>query len=93
MSGTNTTNSQIRAFILKNFPAARKRAINDETQLLGSGIVDSLGMLTVVEFLEQTFAIKLSDDELTPDNFASVNSLAAFIEKKQSRTSVLAEPS
>jgi len=58
--------------------------MNDDVQLLESGIVDSLGTLDIVNFLEQTFAIKIADEELTPENFACIRQLAKFVNKKKS---------
>jgi len=78
----------IRAFIVQQFPAARKISIDDSVPLLSSGIVDSLGMLDLVGFLERSFAIQLADDELTPENFATIASLAAFVEQKKSEIGV-----
>jgi acyl carrier protein len=80
MSEANT--ARIRGFILQNFPAARKRRINDDSPLLESGVIDSLGMLDIVKFLEQTFEIKVEDEELSPDNFASIRCLSIFVMKK-----------
>jgi|HubBroStandDraft_3_1064219.scaffolds.fasta_scaffold57023_1 acyl carrier protein len=88
---SDSISSRIRSFILQTFPVARKRAISDDAPLLGSGIIDSLATLDVVDFLEQSFAIKIADDELTPDNFMNINSLARFVEKKKARVGVLAE--
>jgi len=82
MSDSNEPDRQIRSFILGKFPAAKKRGLNDELPLLETGIVDSLGVLDVVGFLEQTFHIKIDDDELIPDNFASIRCMVAFVEQK-----------
>jgi acyl carrier protein len=82
MSDSNGLHSRIRSFILEKFPAARKRQLNDELPLLETGIVDSLGVLDVIGFLEQAFHIKIDDDELTPDNFANLRSMVAFVERK-----------
>lgn len=78
----------IRSFILQKFPAARKRSIGDDTPLLESSIIDSLGILDVVSFLEQTFNITVSDDELIPENFADINRMTAFAEKKRNQDQV-----
>ena len=75
----------IRAFILEKFPLARKRVLNDDLPLLESGIIDSLGILDVVGFLERTFEIKIEDEELTPDNFGSIQRMSSFVEQKQLR--------
>jgi len=90
MGEANTIGTQIQSFMVRTFPAARKRAINENVQLLESGIIDSLGVLDVVAFLEKSFMIKISDDELTPENFASIKRLAEFVEKKRGQMEVAA---
>jgi acyl carrier protein len=78
----NAIREGIRSFIVQNFPGAKKRAFNDDLQLLQSGIIDSLGVLNVVGFLEETYKIRIDDDELSPDNFSSVRSLVSFVQRK-----------
>lgn len=80
--------SQIRTFIFDKFPVARKRRIADDTRLLESGVVDSLGILDVVAFLEQTFRVKIDDEELVPENFGSVHDLSVFVSSKTSNSDV-----
>ena len=80
----------IRSFVMQQFPAAKKRAIDEKVPLLESGIVDSLGMLDLVSFLEKSFAIQLADDELTPENFATIASLAEFVKHKKGQVEVTA---
>ena len=75
-------NKEIQTFILKSFPLARKKQIKDSDSLLKSGLVDSLGVLTVVEFLEQTFSIKIEDDELLSENFETIDEMARFLQEK-----------
>jgi len=90
MSEVNGVHPSIRSFILKKFPVARKRDLNDDVPLLESGIIDSLGVLDIVGFLEQTFDVKIEDDELTPDNFASIKCMVSFVQKKTSQSNVAA---
>jgi acyl carrier protein len=82
MSEQGSTNARIRSFIVKKFPAARKTSLRDDLALLESGIVDSLGILDVVAFLEQTFCIKVEDEDLTPENFGSIERLTNFCQRK-----------
>jgi acyl carrier protein len=89
MSDENSAEA-IRAFILKKVPAPKRKTFSDETPLLGSGIIDSLAMLDVLAFVEKSFLIKVSDDELTPQNFGSVRSLVSFVESKRARVGVSA---
>lgn len=72
----------IRSFILEKFPAARRKGLTDNTPLLESGIIDSLGVLDVVAFLEPKFGMKIEDEELVPGNFRNVHSLTNFVEQK-----------
>ncbi|MGC2110635.1 MAG: acyl carrier protein [Candidatus Korobacteraceae bacterium] len=73
--------SRIRKFILQTFPLARRRNITDSADLLESGIIDSLGVLDLVTFLQQEFAVSVDDDDLTPDNFKSIECMAQFVER------------
>jgi acyl carrier protein len=54
----------------------------DDASFLEEGIVDSLGVMELVFFIEETFGLTTTDEELTPDNFDSVNKLANFIQRR-----------
>jgi acyl carrier protein len=72
----------LQSFVLEKFPLARKKAIKRDSPLLQSGIVDSLGVLELVQFLEREFSIGVNDEELIPENFANIQALASFITAK-----------
>jgi len=75
----------IRTFIFENFLFdADESALQNDDSLLEKGIIDSTGVLELVEWLEENFAIKIEDEELIPENLDSVNQLAAFIDRKKS---------
>jgi acyl carrier protein len=76
--------ASIRTFIMEKFPLVKSRGSSDGESLLQSGLVDSLGILDVVAFLEQEFQITVEDDELIPEHFESINALVAFSERKTS---------
>jgi acyl carrier protein len=82
MSHNNGVSERLRGFILKKFPLARKRGLKDDEPLLETGIVDSLGVLDLVGFIEQEFSISVSDEELTPENFQTIGGLTDFVRKK-----------
>jgi acyl carrier protein len=73
----------IRTFIRRRFPLATTAKVADGDSLLDSGIVDSLGILDLVAFLEKTFSIRVGDDELDPSNFDSIASVARFVASKR----------
>jgi acyl carrier protein len=83
---------RIRIFILEKFPLARKRGISDTDPLLESGILDSMGVLELVTFVEQEFGVTVSDEELVPENFQSIRLLADFVLAKLPRTIAPAVP-
>ncbi len=82
MTETNALSERIRAFILEKFPVARKRGLKNNDKLLESGILDSLGILDLVGFLEEELKVSISDEELVPENFQSVECLAVFLHRK-----------
>jgi acyl carrier protein len=55
---------------------------SDDASLLESGVVDQTGILEIVLFVEETYAIEVSDAELTPDNFDTVNNIAAYVTRR-----------
>jgi acyl carrier protein len=78
-----STDVRIRTFILNQFPIARKRGIGNGDPLLGHGILDSLGILEVVAFVEREFGITVADEELVPESFDSIASIARFVDGKR----------
>jgi acyl carrier protein len=73
---------RIREFLLRRIGAAMRRQLNDDYDLLESGILDSLAVLDTVTFLETEFAVAFSDDDLTPQNFRTISAMAAFVSTK-----------
>lgn len=57
--------------------------LRPETQLLQSGLIDSLGMVDLVAYLEQSFSIAVDDDDMVPENFETVAAISAFVERKR----------
>lgn len=56
--------------------------IKDNTLIFEEGILDSMGLLFLIEFLKEEFNIETSDEELVVENFESINSILTFVEKK-----------
>lgn len=75
-----TAREPIRTFISNTFFVD---TFSDEDSFLRQGIIDSTGMMELVSFLEEHFAIKVKDDELIPQNLDSVKNLCAFIARKK----------
>ena len=73
---------QLRQFIEKQFPLARKHNVQSDTPLLISGIIDSMGTLDLVGFMEAEFDIVLSDEEMLADNFETLQKMTSFLCRK-----------
>ncbi len=56
--------------------------LSDSGSLLDLGIIDSTGILELVQYIEETFEITIDDAELVPENLDSVDNLIGFIQKK-----------
>jgi acyl carrier protein len=57
-------------------------ALRRDEYLLAADLIDSLGITELVGFLESKFGVTVADEDLTPDNFRSVDSIVAFVARK-----------
>jgi acyl carrier protein len=72
----------IHAYIVDSFLLGADD-LDDDDSLIGAGIVDSTGVMEIVEHLEATFGIEIDDDDLVQDNLDSVKRLVAFVARKR----------
>lgn len=81
----NSVEEKVRGFVEERFLAsAGLERVQAEESFMENGIIDSTGVLELVHFLEETFGIKIEDDELIPDNLDSIRKIVAFMERKTS---------
>ena len=77
---------QIQGYIARNLLFSDGEVdLDGDVSFLEEGIIDSLGVLELVSFIEKQFGVGVADDELIPDNFDSVNSLTSFVCRKLHR--------
>ena len=62
-----------------------KRSFAPDEDLISAGIVDSMGILKLATFLEDKFGIKLTDEDIVPDNFRTLACLQKFIELRRQK--------
>jgi acyl carrier protein len=78
---------KIKKFINQTFlRGGTNLGLENDTSFLERGIVDSTGVLELVSFLEETFDIKVEDEELVPENLDSVSNLVQFVGQKSDQT-------
>ncbi len=75
---------QIRNFLIENFLFGDAEPLKDDAMsLLDNGIMDSVGVMELVAFLEGDLGLSIDDAELVPENLDSVDNLVAFVESKR----------
>lgn len=78
------TRQAIRVFLVENFMfRGAIDQMTDDASLIQAGILDSVGVLSLVTFLEETFEITVTDDEVEPENLDSIDAVTAFVTKKK----------
>lgn len=77
-----TIPQQVRSFIIENFLLGQDSGFKDSDSFLEGGIIDSTGVLQLVAFLEETYGISVGDDEVTPENMDSIDSVSAYLRRK-----------
>jgi acyl carrier protein len=76
------TQEIIRSYIIDNFLFGEDRGLEDDGSFLDKGILDSTGIMQLVAFLEETYSVRVEDEELVPENLDSINKVSAFLERK-----------
>lgn len=81
--------STIKPFILSNYLFTEDAgALADDASLIRGGVVDSTGILELVEFLETTYDIRVGAAEMIPGNFDSIDMISAFMARKMAACAV-----
>jgi acyl carrier protein len=70
-------------FVNEQFLKGNKAiTITDDSSFIDEGIIDSLGVLELVSFIEETFGFRVEDEEMVPDNLDSINKIVAYVSLK-----------
>ena len=73
-----------RQFLLSEVaPDFNRKNLNPDDELIELGLIDSLGIMKLVTFMEEEFGITVLDEEIVPENFQCLNSLVSFVEGKR----------
>ena len=82
--GADGIRSSLREYILANFLFTDDQsALSDEDSIQDTRIIDSMGMIQVIQFIEGEYQIKVKDDEMVPEKLDSVSRLTRFIMSKR----------
>ena len=72
---------KIKAFIIENFLFGEGSDLKDDTSFLDEGIIDSTGVLELIEYLEEEFDVEIQDEDMIPENLDSLNNVETFMAK------------
>ena len=74
---------EVKQYVLDNFiMGASTQELQDDDSFMAGHITDSTGILELISFLEQTFGIKVEDEEMVPDNLDSLNGIEQYVQRK-----------
>jgi acyl carrier protein len=61
-------------------PGLEKKSLHPDEDLLENGIIDSLGLMKLIDFMEKSFGVKILDEQIVPENFQSLNNMVKLVE-------------
>ena len=73
----------IRGYVVDELLSGKN--IGDKDELLLSGLVDSLGVMRLVVYLERTYSIQIPPDDVTIDNFTTIEAISSYMERRTAR--------
>jgi acyl carrier protein len=69
-----------RAYITENFLYMRRDfRLDDNDSLLGSGIIDSMGVMEVIAFIETEFGVEVGDEDVTEENLGTIRAISKYV--------------
>ncbi|HEX8995004.1 MAG TPA: acyl carrier protein [Ktedonobacterales bacterium] len=78
--GLDLIRQQIHEYVVMNFLFDGSGAgLDDDAPLVEQNILDQTGIVELVLFIEETYGVQVADDEVTPENFDSVNAIANYV--------------
>lgn len=83
-TGMDTIEHRVREFLHENFPSPEGAdELKDDQSLFEAGILDSMGVLALVTWLEPEFGIVVDDDDVVPENIDGVRNLVRYVRRKR----------
>jgi len=74
---------QVREFMQEVASGKGVSSFTDQESLMENGVIDSLSIFRLVSFLEETFRVRIGDEEITSENLQSINTIEQLVRSKQ----------
>ena len=79
----NDARTKLLGFIRRELASGRSDIDVERESLVESGVIDSLGIMKLVDFIEKEFRVKIGDEDLVPENFETVDDITKLLSSKQ----------
>jgi acyl carrier protein len=79
----HATEKTIRQFFIDNAWLEKNGELRETDSLLENGVIDSVAMIELVSFIEETYGIHIPDEDLMPEHFETLESIVSYIERKK----------
>lgn len=77
------TKAKVKSFIIDNFLYGDdSKDVGVDQSFYDNGIVDSTGVLAIINYIEENYNVSVADEEITPENFDTIGRIAEYIERK-----------
>lgn len=81
--------NEIRSYIVENILFGDEHLIDIDTPFQENGILDSIGFLEIITFVEEKFGIEIEDNEVVPENLGSLRKVSDFVERKLEKGTIV----
>jgi acyl carrier protein len=81
VSATPSIELELREFLVATFPLGNAADLDADASLLEAGVLDSTGVLELIEHLESRYGITIPDEDLLPENFDSIAGVLRYLER------------
>lgn len=81
MDPMNDLERDVRAFILENF-IVTNGDLGAGDSLTGNGVLDSMGVLELIMFVEERYGIKVPDEDTLPENLDSIERIVGYLDQR-----------
>jgi acyl carrier protein len=79
----NTIRKLVREYVIETFLLGGDESeLTDDESFLESGLIDSTGVLELIQFIEESFGVELGDEEMIPENLDSIDRVVRFVSSK-----------
>ena len=76
--------NKLRDFISNNYLYSKETdGLEGDTSLINKGVIDSTGVLELIDFLEEEFQIEIENGEIIPENLDTINNMINFLKTKR----------